>query len=338
MLVEKFPDREIKIGDKTFMYFGGTAYLGLPTIPEFQKAIFQGIGKWGTFYGSSRSSNIQLSIYNEAEKFFANQIGTEASLTISSGTLAGKLAIQYLEKQAQQFYHHPKTHPAILSSLSKPVFVDNSLHPDLLSPENENIVITSDTILSGEVNTTSFDFLKEIHSNKKITMVIDMSHTLGILNSIHHESLTRLNNINRIIKVASLGKALGISGGIVGADFNFIETIKKEHLFVSSSCPNAAYLFAYLKSQDLIENQKKKLYKNIEFVSSHLNHHSLKFQPPYPVIYSDDPKLYNYLLENEIIISNFTYPNYNGLMNRIVITANHTFSDLSKLLEKLSSF
>ena len=93
MQINKFPDRTITIENKDYLYFGGTAYLGLPTHPEFQEVLFQSIKKWGTFYGSSRSSNIKLAIYNQFEDFFAQQIGAEASLTVSSGTLAGKLVI-----------------------------------------------------------------------------------------------------------------------------------------------------------------------------------------------------------------------------------------------------
>ena len=37
MIVEKFPDREIIINNKTYLYFGGTSYLGMATNSEFQE-------------------------------------------------------------------------------------------------------------------------------------------------------------------------------------------------------------------------------------------------------------------------------------------------------------
>ena len=78
MLVENFPDRTITLNNKKFLYFGGTAYLGLATHPGFQDILIKSIQKWGTFYGSSRNSNIKLAIYNRFEDFFAQQIGAEA--------------------------------------------------------------------------------------------------------------------------------------------------------------------------------------------------------------------------------------------------------------------
>ena len=45
MKVHQFPNRTIEINQESFRYFGGTAYLGLPTLPEFQEIIFKNIVK-----------------------------------------------------------------------------------------------------------------------------------------------------------------------------------------------------------------------------------------------------------------------------------------------------
>ena len=114
MTVEQFPDRTIVVEGKEYLYFGGTSYLGMATHPEYQNLLCNSIRIWGTAYGSSRNSNIKLSIYQKAEALFAKNSGAEAALMVSSGTLAGRLVIDYLSKSNQQFFHYPKTHPAIL--------------------------------------------------------------------------------------------------------------------------------------------------------------------------------------------------------------------------------
>lgn len=88
MTVDQFPDRTVEVDGKSFLYFGGTSYLGMATHPEFQKLLCESIQQWGTAYGSSRNSNIQLSIYQEAETLFSSLIGCESALFVSSGTLA----------------------------------------------------------------------------------------------------------------------------------------------------------------------------------------------------------------------------------------------------------
>ena len=80
------------------------------------------------------------------EQFFANQIGTEDSVTTSSGTLAGRLILEQLSKLGNVFYHYPKTHPSILHNNSSPLFIDDKLHPNLLSNVEENIVIATDAV------------------------------------------------------------------------------------------------------------------------------------------------------------------------------------------------
>ncbi|SFZ90316.1 7-keto-8-aminopelargonate synthetase [Flaviramulus basaltis] len=339
MIVEHFPDRTIKVEGKTYLYFGGTAYLGLPTHKLFQKKLIQSITKWGSFYGSSRSSNIKLSIFNKAEEFFAKQIGAEASLTTSSGTLAGKLVLDCLSKTNAIFYHYPKTHPAILGTNSSPLFIKGKLHPNLLNDNKENIVITADAVLALEVEPTSFSFLEQISKQKNITLLLDESHSLGIVGKEAKGLFNTISNkyLVRKIMVSSLGKALGLSGGIIASDKDFIESMKSETLFVSSSCANPGYLEAYLQSQSLIKEQQQKLKENLDFLFNELNSEStLKFNKNYPVIYCENENIYDYLFEHKIIISNFKYPNYKGLMSRIVVTANHTKSDLQMLQNVLN--
>ncbi|MDY7395649.1 aminotransferase class I/II-fold pyridoxal phosphate-dependent enzyme [Aureibaculum sp. 2210JD6-5] len=339
MIVENFPGRTISIKGKKYLYFGGTAYLGLATHPEFQSILMKSIQKWGTFYGSSRNSNIKLAIYNQFEDFFAQQIGAEASLTVSSGTLAGRLVVDFLAKSNPAFFHYPKTHPAILAKESLPLFVNNRLHSQLINNTSEEIVITVDAILGSEVEPVSFDFLDTISASKKITLVVDESHSLGIVgkegqgifNDVNHK------NIKRKIMVSSLGKALSLSGGIIACDQQFIDALKEESTFVSSSAANPAYLEAYCKGEQIYQSQKEKLSSNLNFIEEKLHQNeTIKFNKNYPVIYSKDDHIYDKLFEENIIITNFKYPTYKKMMNRIVITANHKQEDLEKLVQTLN--
>ncbi len=340
MIVTNFPDRTIQVEGKDYLYFGGTAYLGLPTNAKFQKILAESISKWGSFYGSSRSSNIILSIFDEVEGFFAKQLGAEDTVTTSSGTLAGKLVLEYLSKSEYTFYHYPKTHPAILHGKSLPLFVDGKLHPNLLNTTFEDVVITVDAVLALEVEPTSFEFLNAISPEKKITLIVDESHSIGIVGKQGKGVFSSIsnNNLVRKIMVSSLGKALGLSGGIIASDKSFITAIKNETLFISSSCANAGYLEAYLKSQNLIQEQHIKLKENLDFLFDRFEpKSSFKFSKNYPVIYCNEANFYDNLYKKNIVITNFKYPNYKGIMSRIVITANHTHEDLITLKYALTN-
>jgi 7-keto-8-aminopelargonate synthetase-like enzyme len=340
MIVNQFPDRTILVESKEYLYFGGTSYLGMATQQDFIASLQQNLLVWGSSYGSSRNANIKLSVYDAFEKLFAEQVGAEASLVISSGTLAGRLVTEHLSKTITTFYYYPKTHPAVLTESSKPIFIDGNLHPNLLNTAEEEIVITADAILGLETQPTSFDFLNDISPSKKITLIIDESHSLGVVGNNGRGIFNTVNSskIHRKIMVSSLGKALALPSGIIASDTLFIDQLKEEALYVSSSGANPAYLATYVETQHIYNTQKEKLKNNLQFVDTHLKKkQKLHFTKNYPVIYSNSDTIFGNLHRQGIIIASFKYPTYKNAMNRMVITANHTKEDLKKLVELLNS-
>jgi 7-keto-8-aminopelargonate synthetase-like enzyme len=297
------------------------------------------IRKWGTSYGSSRNSNVKLSIYEKFENQFSDDVGAQDSAAVSSGMLAGKFVIEYLSKTKTSFYHYPKTHPAIIGPNSLPLFVDGKINDQLQGENHEEVVISVDAILSMEVISTDFDFLKLLSQNNNVTLVVDESHSLGIVGE-NGEGLFQnipTENLKRKILVSSLGKAMGLSMGIICGDIKFIDSIKSESNFISASATNPAYLATYLGAKNLYKEQRSKLKINLEFISSNLNtNKKYKFEKNYPVIYSNDETVFSSLLHDDIVISRFKYPTYKSYMNRIVITANHTQTDLEKLVNLLN--
>jgi len=340
IIVDEFPDREITVNGEKYLYFGGTSYLGMATNKEFQEIIYENLKKWGTFYGSSRNANVKLAIYDKFESYFSEYLGAETALTISSGTLAGKMVVDYLAKSKVVFYHYPKTHPAILAPNSLPLFINDKLHPKLRDAIFEDIVITTDAILPLETTSTSFDFLDKISSQKKITLVLDESHSLGVIGVLGEGIFSKIKSkkLHRKIMIASLGKALGLSGGIIAADKEFIDNIRAEPVFVSSSGANPTYLEAYMSGFQLYEKQRKLLIQNLNFLGKILvPKQAFQFNKSYPVIYSNSDDIYKALLIKKIVIARFKYPTYENYMNRIVITANHTKADLEKLASVLNA-
>ncbi|NCP83639.1 MAG: aminotransferase class I/II [Flavobacteriales bacterium CG_4_10_14_0_2_um_filter_35_18] len=340
IIVDEFPDREITLNGEKYLYFGGTSYLGMATNKEFQEIIYENLKKWGTFYGSSRNANVKLAIYDKFESYFSEYLGAETALTISSGTLAGKMVVDYLAKSKVVFFHYPKTHPAILAPNSLPLFINDKLHPKLRDAIFEDIVITTDAILPLETTSTSFDFLDKISSQKKITLVLDESHSLGVIGVLGEGIFSKIKSkkLHRKIMIASLGKALGLSGGIIAADKEFIDNIRAEPVFVSSSGANPTYLEAYMSGFQLYEKQRKLLIQNLNFLGKILvPKQAFQFNKSYPVIYSNSDDIYKALLIKKIVIARFKYPTYENYMNRIVITANHTKADLEKLASVLNA-
>ena len=339
MKVNQFPDRIIKIEKEEYRYFGGTAYLSLPTHPEFQKLLIKNILQWGTAYGSSRSSNIQLNAYENGERFLVNYIKADAVLTVSSGMLAGKIVIEALTPATDCFFHFPNTHIAIKVPNSLPVFIENELNPRLLDTATEKITILTDSVPSLHVKPIDFSILNSIPSNKEITFVIDESHSLGILGTNGCGIFLEVNlpSIKRKIMVSSLGKAFGLTGGVIAGDSEFIHQIKNHDTFVSSAGMNAAFVQTMADAAPLYLQQHQKLKDNLNYIHAHLTQKkTIHFDRNYPLIYPKIEGLSKILTANKIIVTHFKYLTDSTILNRIVITANHTKEDLDAIIHILN--
>jgi 7-keto-8-aminopelargonate synthetase-like enzyme len=339
MKVDHYPDRIIEVYKEPFLYFGGTAYLGMSANPEFQQLIVKNILRWGSSYGSSRNSNIQLTAYEKGEEFLKNYIDAEATVTVSSGMLAAKLVIEELASHTDIFFHFPHTHTALKVPNSLPVFIDCHLNPRLLDNTNERVTILTDAVPSFHIKAIDLAILELISSNKEITLVIDESHSLGVLGSggsgVYSEITNK--NIKRKIMVASLGKAMGVTGGVISSDRAFINQILKNASFVSSAGMNPALIEAMGEAEAIYKKQHVKLKHNLKYIDSLLEKsEALAFNPDYPVIYPEIPRINEIFYANKIIVTNFKYPTGGKDLNRIIFTANHTEEDLNKIIGVLN--
>nr|WP_315201737.1 aminotransferase class I/II-fold pyridoxal phosphate-dependent enzyme [uncultured Flavobacterium sp.] len=341
MQVNEIPNRIIYKNGEEFLYFGGTNYLGVTTLPEFQAILWASFQKWGTSYGSSRLANIQLDIYKTAEDLLAQQIETDTAVTVSSGMLAGKLALDQLQHTTDLLFHFPNTHPALMHPFSLPLIQNGKLNPFLLDPTVSKIGIVADAIPSLEVTPIDLSILNDIPSSKIITLLLDESHSFGLLGDQGQGVLKQyqLPNVHQKITIASLGKAMGLTGGIIAGDFQFIDAIKKQQNFIGASGMNPAFLETFVNAQTIYDLQRQTLKDNLNYVSKQIiPNTALTFDRDYPVIYFDQEELLQLLLENNIIPTSFPYPTASGKLSRIVISAHHTKADLDKMIQQLNIF
>jgi len=340
MQLENVPNTTAFLNGKEYLYFSGTSYLGVAALPEFQELVFKAIKKWGTAYGSSRSANIKLAIYKKSEIFLAQFLRTEAAVTLSSGTLAGQFAINTLDAFVDAFYFMPKTHPAILPKNALPVFNDLELHQSLRSIKNKKIGIVLDGIAAFETTPFSLNFLDEIDVSNTIYLVIDESHSLGVLgkngNGIAN-LVPKRKNIKLII-TSSLGKAFGVNGGVIAGDLSFINLIKKDNLFIGCAGMSPAFLEVFVNAQQIYRSQLLKLKSNMEYVFDHLKKNTaITIDKSYPVFFHSEEQIEQILFDKDILITSFYYATSAKKFNRIVLNANHTKEQLDVLIDSLNN-
>lgn len=339
MQLENLPNTTFFVNEKEYLYFSGTSYLGVAAVPEFQELVIKGIQKWGTSYGSSRNANIKLAIYERGETYLSNFFNTEAALTVSSGTLAGQFAVKTLNTIVDQMYAMPKTHPAILPQNALPVFEDSEINSSLKLARNRKIGIVLDAIPALETRPFSLIFLTEIDISNTIYLVIDESHSLGVLGEngcgISSE-IPKKDNIEIII-ASSLGKAFGVAGGVIAGNSSFINRIKKDNLFIGSAGMSPAFLDVFVNAKEIYRTQLKKLQQNINYVFEQLkNNPEVTINSLYPVFFHSNENIDTNLLNENILITSFYYPTSIKKFNRIVLNANHTKEHLDSLINSLN--
>jgi 8-amino-7-oxononanoate synthase len=216
------PGRTVKIDGQEKLYFSGTSYLGINHVPAYQQLLVEGIGQYGGNYSSSRSSNLQLAVYEEAESFLSKLLDQEAVLTFSSGYQAGQALMKALPTEAHYIFA-PKTHPAVWQAAQEvaqgnfPSWV-LSLPTQISSAPTEEVIILTNSLDPLFAEKYKFNWLAALPSSKSIHVIIDDSHGLGILGEkgegIIREIKPFLPEHIQLTIVGSIGKALGIPGGV----------------------------------------------------------------------------------------------------------------------------
>ena len=342
MIIDSFPARKIQYQNQSYLYFGGTAYLGLPMHKQFQKILLKNIQHWGTTYGSSRNSNVQLSAYEAGETFLANHIQAAAALTVSSGMLAGKLVLETLEKLTDSFYHFPNTHAALKHPASRPFFIDQKINPLLLDERVEKITILTDVVPAFSLQAVDLSMLNKISNHKEITLVLDESHSLGILGAkgcgfFSNNTLSII--LKRKIMISSLGKSFGLTGGVIASDADFINQIRVSECFASSAGMNPAFVQTLADAETIYDQQHQKLLENLAYIDQKLEQNSdAVFNPQYPIIYPKKMGVNEFLEKEKIIITQFKYGNLSENLNRIVFSAHHKKKDLDKIINLLNRY
>lgn len=327
----------ITLEEQQYLYFGGTAYLGIPQHSGFLEFYLNGITKFGLNNGTSRNNNIQLGLYDEAERYAAAQFGAAAALITSSGYLAAQLTVKFFCRPEGLLYA-PQTHPALWAG-QKPITEGNFSEWARKSLEKINTSDQKDWVLiSNSLNNLfpehyDFSFIKEILPGKSVILIVDDSHGIGILDNGKgiFNQIPKTSEVE-VIVVASMAKALGLDAGIILASEQIIRQLKTSNEFLGASPPAAAGLFAFMQAGDIYRQELEKLLELSARFASQVTP-DWRYVPEFPVFYHPDGKTFERLLARHILISSFPYPDpQSEPVNRVVLSSWHDKENINQLI------
>lgn len=332
--------RTVAYQGSEYLFFSGTAYLGMGNVPEFEKLIMEGISKYGIGHGLSRGNNVRLHVYRQFETYFAEKAGAEKSLVWSSGYLAGTAAVQFLSRHTDHIFVAPDTHPAILPIEIKPDPIKS--HAEWIQnckTKIENLPGSRILILANAVDPLkpeihSFDWVGSLPDKHAYTLLIDDSHAFGVLGQGLFGTYSSWKHLPvRLLVSGSLNKGLSLPAGILMGDAVTIDEIAGTNIFRSSSPPVPGYLQAFLQAGHLYQIQTQKLKENISLFQKLISGlDGFNFAENYPVFSFAAQSWPEKLFQAGFLVSSFPYPNATDpLTNRIVVSAAHQPEDLIRL-------
>lgn len=338
--IDHLPGRTITHEGKSYLFFSGTAYLGLPQHPTFQQLLIESVARYGTTYGSSRNGNLRLTIYEEAEAKLAAMVGAPHALTVSSGMLAGQVVVNYLRSQNAAFIYGPNAHPAVwegpIVDLPTGSFADwaAQLPETLKTRPTGPLAILTNSIDAVRSTYYDFDWVTELSDNQPITLVVDDSHGLGVLNGGKGiwPQIEPNPNVN-VIVTGSLAKGMGLPGGVIFGDADTLEGLRRTAFFGACSPMPPAYLDAFTQADALYAEGRERLEQNLLLAEKLLLPTGLfSHATGYPLFFTEQNDLYQFLLERGIFVYSFSYPTAADRANtRVIISAFHTFEDIQAL-------
>lgn len=346
--IDQLPDRTITHDGNSYLFFSGTAYLGLQQNPVFRQLLIDSIDRYGTSFGSSRNGNLRIGIYELAESELAAMAGAPHALTLSSGMLAGQVVINWLRAQNTAFIYGPQAHPALwdgpVVDLPTLPFAEWSAQlPDDLRKRigTGPIAILTNSVDAARSVYYSFDWVADLPDDRPITLVVDDSHGLGVLNNTRGiwPQIPQKPNVNLIV-TGSLAKAMGLPGGVLLGKAETLAGLRQTAFFGACSPVPPAYMNAFTKAGMLYAEGRERLRQNLILAEKLLIPTGLfSHATGYPIFFSEQDDLYTFLLERGIMIYSFSYPTPADRPNtRIIISAFHTFDDIQALAEAVYDY
>ena len=339
------PSRTTHVGGEEYLFFSGTAYLGMHARPEFGDLVYEGIRNWGTNYGASRLGNVSIPVFDQAESKLAAWLGTSSALVVSSGTLAGRLVLEVLSEDYETHYS-PIAHVAINPSYKKhephrfDAWIEKTLQNIRVS-DKEKHLITFNSIDSLTGIQPTLDWVDAIPGNKEVLLIADDSHGIGVMGTEGRGNFPLLlrKHPNALL-IASLGKAMGLPAGLIAGSGEIVQRAKAHPLFGGSSPMVPAYAHAFLHSDELYAKARRQLFENMKrFEEGARDSGLITGSRNFPVYCTHSHDLVPFLEKRKIRISHFAYPSpADNLYTRVVVNALHTQEDMERLIEGIKGF
>ena len=253
----------IVVDGKPYLAFCSNDYLGLANHPQLIVALQQGAQQWGVGAGAAHLVSGHFAPHRQLEDRLAAFVGKPAALLFSTGYMANLGVVQALAGKGDTVFadklNHASLNDAMLLSRAT---VKRYRHGDraqlaqlLAQTESGRKLVITDAVFSMDGDFAPLRELLALCEQHDAWLYVDDAHGFGVLGQQGRGSLAHFGiAARRIIYMATLGKAAGVSGAFVAAEQAVIDTlVNHANSYVYTTAAPPALSVALLQSLQLIE-------------------------------------------------------------------------------------
>jgi 7-keto-8-aminopelargonate synthetase-like enzyme len=324
--------------------YSGTDYLGTANDPYFLEKVKDSVETFGLHYGGSRWANNCPGIYDEAEKYLAGYFGVEDAILCSSGSMAAYFAQQIIHQQEGELYCSEDLHPAMRTVADDVIILENEYlnWPEIINEHNGPLKLVFNAINPSTVQQFKHGLLEDLPDQWQHLLVLDDSHGIGLIGPEGRGALSLLNKTANIecLVAASLGKSFGLPGGILLGKQSSLNGIRSLPKWGGSSPPSPFVAKLMLEEMAYFDSRRTRLRGNLDTFLNNIDHpHKFQWIPDFPVFLVREAGLYDHLLEHQIVISAFPYPDPAAdRIERVVVNASKSEKQIKLLTELINQF
>ena len=347
----------VSIAGQNYLSFCSNDYLGLANHPELIEAVCEGAHQYGVGAGASHLIIGHHTSHHKLEEMLANFTGFPRALLFSSGYMANAGVVTALVGRGDEIYsdklNHASLNDAAMLSHAKWIrypHLDLAILEQRLSVSQANCkLVITDAVFSMDGDIAPVAELSALCEKHNAWLLLDDAHGFGVLGNQGRGIVSHFNfSSPRIIYMATLGKAAGVSGAFVAGQEVVIETLiqyARSYIYTTAMPPLLSYTL--LKSLVLIKREgwrRRKLIQLTDHLKKELQ--LLRWNllpsdtPIQPVIIGENSEVMqirNALQERGILIPAIRPPTVpkNSARLRISLSAAHNTKDIERLAAAL---
>ncbi|MEU9504857.1 pyridoxal phosphate-dependent aminotransferase family protein [Micromonospora sp. NPDC048170] len=343
----------------SLLMFGSCDYLGLSQEPALKAAAVDAIHRFGTNTYAAQLTCGHTRLHRDIETRLQSLTGMPAAIMFPSGMTASIAAISTLANEDDVVISDRLSHVCLfmgsqLSGARLRTFPHNSMRrlEAILreSSDRRRRVIMVDGLYSADGDYAPLDEIVALAERYDAKVVVDEAHSFGVVGPNGLGAADIFGVLDRIdMVVGTMSKGMGSIGGfILTSEEHERELRYMAPTYTSSRGSAPAVAGATLASLQALETQgeqlRERLAENTAFVTRRLREAGFNLLNTrshiVPVVIGDEDRtvdVVNWLMDNGIMVSTFTYPHVpvgSGRL-RIGVSSRHTTDECQFLVDNL---